>query len=435
MNIKVNVQGQLNQIIQEMSSTPSLFSVDSFKNFSRNRILNFKDTLTIILGMTGGSLNKEIYDYFKCKSIIPTASAFIQARAKILPEAFQFLFTEFNREYAYNKKYKGYQLLAADGTDLNIAKNPLEEETYFEQGFNQLHINALYNLLDRVYVDAQIQGKRKTNEIEALCQMIKRHRFDDKSILMADRGYECFNLFELCNRTNNLDYLIRVKNKGIKEIAVLPMEEFDKDLSIEIRTTQTKSDKESYKNGEAHYLSGKSKFGKYKVSQTWDFESKCIINLRVVRFKITEDTYETIVTSLNRFEFGIAEIKHLYHLRWSIETSFRELKYALGLVNLHSKRKDFIVQEIWARLTMYNFAERIIQSVVIKQDNNRKWSYQVNFTMGFHICMDYFRHPDIHSPPELENLIARYILPIRPGRTDQRKLKTKSVVPFIYRVA
>ena len=336
---------QFCQIIQEMSSNSSLFSVDSFKDFSRNRILNFKDTLTIILGVAGGSLNKEIYDYFKCKTTIPTTSAFVQARAKILPEAFQYLFTEFNREYNTSKNYKGYQLLAADGTDLNIPINPLDKETYLKQGFNQLHINALYNLLDRVYFDAQIQGKRKTNEIEALCQIIRKHRFVNKSILMADRGYECFNLFELCNRTNNLDYLIRVKNKGIKEIAALPMEEFDKGLSIEIRTTQTKADKEAYKNGEAHYLSGQSKFGKYKVSQTWDFESKCIIKLCVVRFKITENTYETIVTSLDRFEFGINEIKHLYHLRWGIETSFRELKYALGLVNLHSKRKILLYKK------------------------------------------------------------------------------------------
>ena len=78
-----------------MSSNTSLFSVDSSKDFSRNRILNFKDTLTIILGMADGSLNKEIYDYFKCKTIIPIISAFVQARAKILPEAFQYLFTEF----------------------------------------------------------------------------------------------------------------------------------------------------------------------------------------------------------------------------------------------------------------------------------------------------------------------------------------------------
>ena len=39
--------------------------------------------------MAGGSLNREIYDYFRCKTAMPTASAFVQARAKILPEAFQ----------------------------------------------------------------------------------------------------------------------------------------------------------------------------------------------------------------------------------------------------------------------------------------------------------------------------------------------------------
>ena len=86
------------------------------------------------------------------------------------------------------------------------------------------------------------------------------------------------------------------------------------------------------------------------------------MSLRIVRFKITDDTYETIVTSLNRFEFPLSEIKTLYHRRWGIETSFRELKYALGLVNLHSKKRAFIEQEIWAKLTMYNYSERIIAS-------------------------------------------------------------------------
>ena len=84
---------------------------------------------------------------------------------------------------------------------------------------------------------------------------------------------------------------------------------------------------------------------------------------------------------------------------------------------------------------MYNYAERIIQTVIVTQDNDRKWTYQVNFTMGLYICLDYFRHPNINSPPQLENLISKYILPIRPNRTDKRKMKPKSVVGFIYRVA
>lgn len=426
---------QLCQILNEMSTRTSLFSVDSSNDFSRKRILTFQETLTIILGMAGGSLNKELYDYFKTSSHTPTASAFVQAREKILPEAFQFLFHEYNEQLKPSKTYRSYSLYAADGTDLNIPTNPHDTETYFEQGYNQLHINALYDLINRVYIDAEIQGKRKTNEVSALCDIIRRHRFSNKSILLADRGYESFNLFERCNRTNNLDYLIRVRNGGIKEISQLPMRELDTNIEIEIRTTQTNADKVAYKNGSAHYLSGKSRYGKYKISQTWEFEEKCTIKLRVVRFKITEDTYETIVTSLNRFEFPLDEIKKLYHLRWGIETSFRELKYALGLVNIHSKKCTFIEQEIWAKLIMYNYAEAVIQSIVVKQDNSRKWSYQVNFTMGFYICLDYYRNPNINAPPDLENLISRYILPIRPDRSDKRKLRPKSFVGFIYRVA
>ena len=339
-------QFNITQIVSEMQDIAPLFCESPSKNFSRNRILTYSETLTIILGMAGGSLNKELYDHFKTAATIPTTSAFVQARAKILPEAFQFLFHEFNERCNDKKRYKDSQLLAVDGTDLNIAKNPDDEETYLKQGFNQLHINTLYDLENHTYVDAIIQGKPKTNEVDAICQMLRRNRFKNKTILMADRGYECFNLLELCNRTDNIDFLIRVRNKGIKDIAALPMCELDKDLSIEIRTTQTKDDKKAFKNGTAHYLSGKSKLGKYKVSQTWEFESKCTVKFRVVRFKITEDTYETIVTSLNRFEFPLNEVKELYHKRWGIETSFRELKYALGLVNLHSKKRQFIEQEI-----------------------------------------------------------------------------------------
>ena len=33
-------------------------------------------------------------------------------------------------------------------------------------------------------------------------------------------------------------------------------------------------------------------------------------------------------------------------MRWGIETSFRSLKYALGLIHLHAKKPDLVLQEI-----------------------------------------------------------------------------------------
>ncbi|WP_434511870.1 transposase [Desulfitobacterium sp. AusDCA] len=52
---------------------------------------------------------------------------------------------------------------------------------------------------------------------------------------------------------------------------------------------------------------------------------------RVVYVKINVDTYQCIITNLSAEEFSSEKIKTLYHMRWEIETSFRELKYTIGL--------------------------------------------------------------------------------------------------------
>jgi hypothetical protein len=136
-----------------------------------------------------------------------------------------------------------------------------------------------------------------------------------------------------------------------------------------------------------------------------------------------------------KFDFlPVEKLKELYHMRWGIETSFRELKYALGLINLHSKKVQFIIQEIFARLIMYNFCELITLHTVIKQKKGTKHLYQVNYTIAIAICLHFFKCRG-HEPPDVEALIKKNILPVRPGRKDPRKVKSKSAVSFIYRVA
>lgn len=104
-------------------------------------------------------------------------------------------------------------------------------------------------------------------------------------------------------------------------------------------------------------------------------------------------------------------------------------------MNFHARKEDYILQEIYAKLTMYNFCERITMKVVIEQKENRKHMYQVNYTMAIHICVDFFRWYGDGTPPDIEERMKKYILPVRPGRQDARKLKAKSVVYFLYRVA
>jgi len=60
-------------------------------------------------------------------------------------------------------------------------------------------------------------------------------------------------------------------------------------------------------------------------------------------------------------------LKQLYHYRWEVETSFRKLKYTIGLTGFHSKKRNLIEQEIYARLILYNLSEIIANNVAIRK--------------------------------------------------------------------
>lgn len=74
--------------------------------------------------------------------------------------------------------------------------------------------------------------------------------------------------------------------------------------------------------------------------------------MRVLKIKTAPNTFEYIITNLP-FSFDINDIKTCYRLRWGIETSFRYLKHVNGLLYLHSKKPDFLKQEIYGNLILY----------------------------------------------------------------------------------
>ena len=80
---------------------------------------------------------------------------------------------------------------------------------------------------------------------------------------------------------------------------------------------------------------------------------------RIVRFRVSDSVIETVITNLDPDLFPPSELKKLYAMRWGIETSFRSLKYTMGLLHFHAKKVEHILQEIFARLIMYNFSELI----------------------------------------------------------------------------
>lgn len=95
------------------------------------------------------------------------------------------------------------------------------------------------------------------------------------------------------------------------------------------------------------------------------------LSLRIVRFETTEGVFQNIITNLPAGEFPDEEIKLLYHMRWGIETSFRDLKHTIGTINFHSKKVEYVEQEIWGRLILFNFCAIITKHVVIVQKDTK----------------------------------------------------------------
>ena len=154
------------------------------------------------------------------------------------------------------------------------------------------------------------------------------------------------------------------------------------------------------------------------------------VKTRLVKIKLSEGNYEFLFTDLPQEEFGSEELKHVYHLRWEIETSFSFLKYNMALNSFHSKRRDFICQEIYARMILFNLTMLLVHSVELPK-KDCLLEYKVSISDAVITCRDFLHNR--MSSDTVELLLIGNVTPIREGRTYPRKKHTKRVVPLSYR--
>lgn len=413
-------------------------------DFSRNRKMPYEKMILSLLTMEGASLSNELLRQFGYSLNTATSSAFVQQRKKILPTAFISLFHDFAATTYSDDNYKGYKLLAVDGSDIQIPTNLNDKGSFFQtiegvKPYNLLHLNALYNLKSHTYEDAVIFKPKEAGENKALTEMVDRSVLQGNVIVIADRGYEAYNNMAHIQEKGWF-YLIRVKDfnrysSGILHGLDLPdTEEFDEYIDLKLTRKQTNEMKKLFEQRNHYRRIAHNKPFDYLPAKSKKSDPTVLYNLpfRIVRFPISKDSYEVVVTNLDADEFPADSLKQLYDMRWGIETSFRDLKYTVGLLHFHSKKVEYILQEIFARLIMYNFSELITSHVVIEK-KDRKYEYKVNFSAAVHICREFLLGANI--PPDIESLIARYIVPIRPGRSRPREMKRKQAISFMYRIA
>ena len=441
MRIKETFPDQIKQELDKAISESIEASKQEYGNsetaFTRKSELTKERMIKFLLSMSGGSLQKELYK----AGISAGKSAFSQRRNQISNLDFFDILERFNQTNSNLKTYKGFRVLAADGTCVNLPRNP-NAESFVQnasnpRGYNQFHVNPLYDVLNKTFEHCVIQPQPKQDEVGALRFMLDWYDFPKKTLIVADRGYESYNLIAHFLE-NKVDFLIRVKQdkSAMREVKKLPMVTLDTDVSFTITTTQTNEDKVK-----GHILLQVQKnenriYSPNTKAKRWDFPSPYPMKFRVVRFMLNTGEYETLITSLKRGSDGFSpeELKELYHSRWGIETAFRELKYSVGLVNLHGRKDEFVRQEIYAAMIMSNFCSRIANEVVIQHRKKNIYEYKVDMKMAIFLCKEFYA-TDGADGEKLMRDIAKYTEPIRPGRRDERNLKIKSFPGFVYRIS
>ncbi len=390
--------------------------------------------------MENGSVSHELLKYFHFDAQTPSLSSFFQQQAKLSDDVFQKLFYSFNKHFSPKSLLKGrYQLLACDGSGFTFTRNPKDTESYYnpsgrsQKGYNQMYLVPLYDLLNKVYTDAVIQPMRKRNELAACCELTDRHIpcSGTLPVFLSDRGFHAYNVFAHAIE-NGAFFIIRATDTEIQRLlgADLPKEE-----AFDIRVTRylTRShSKKKYLHPESadqyRYICQKVAFDYFLPEGHGEYE----ISLRVLRFPIGNGTYESIITNLPENEFPAKELKEIYRLRWGIETSLCTLKHAIAAVNFHSKSRQMITHEIWARLILFNFCSYITGQVTFEKQK-RKHVHQVDFSIAFKTYRHFLRLHSGEEPLDVEDLIRKHTLPVRPSRNFARQQRFQVPVSFTYR--
>lgn len=376
--------------------------------FTRKSKMNFIDLMMFIINFTKNTLQIELDNFMediKGKDMIYTKQAFSKARQKISPWAFIHIFKE-NVKLFYTatdlSTYKGYRLLAIDGSTSELPVNTQELRDYF--GFAQngkedvamARVSGLYDIENDVLVDALItrydtdERTLATKHIEAL----KEYGLQNDLVLF-DRGYPSRDLIAYMYE-NGVNFLMRVSGSFIKEVNNVK----ENEEVVEYR-----------------------------------YEGK-IYKLRVLKITLKTGEIETLISSIMDKSFTTEDFKALYLKRWSIEVKYNIIKNRLQMENYTGEMPIAIEQDFYATAYLTNmaaFAKMAADDEIQErnEENNLKYEYKtnVNILVGklknklVLMMLESNEKKRLKILRKIMDQIARNVIPIRPERQNPRRKK------------
>ena len=401
---------------------------------------SFEETVRFLMsGLNGESTQTAIVSFFGDDM---DAKKIWNSRCQISEECMRFLFEEFNRNLVASEElapvfsemvFAKYHAFGIDGSCFNIPLNKEDPDTYCEpnkknqKGYNQIHGVLLYGMFSGIYHSVVLNSKKKTAERATLLDIVQNNEYlrvlearGDKYVIMADRGFESWEVFAKLSMMG-VNFIIRIKDSKsggiLKSLDLKAYDQFEVGVNVVFHAKGFKKE-----------APVRARYATFLNEETAVLE----LSLRVLQFRLQKGgKLEALITNIPMSELTALQLEYLYSLRWQVETSFRTLKYQINLRYCHSKKAVFVRQELWAKMTMFNFASLIMSHIKVpdaKWSKGRKHEYAIKRAHGIALCYRLLK-----GTMNVETVARRILMnlqPIRPDRNYKRDVRSQSNVGF-----
>jgi hypothetical protein len=325
------------------------------KDFSRYRKMGFSDIISCMLNFFKKDAQIEVDEFMqniKRTDIIMSEQAFLKARQKILPEAFTILNdilvkdVYLKPEYYYT--YKGFRLLAVDGTVLTLNNTKIMQEAFggieTQSSKNAAaQASCIYDIENGVILHSIIDSYKSDERKMAIKHIENLDRLGYRNdLILFDRGYPSTDLISKLTE-KNIKFVMRVSSCFLKQI---------------------------------NEFIGQDGIVKIKVG-------KKDIDIRIINVDLKTGEVEKLNTNVFDESFTPSDFKELYFKRWGIETRYDFLKNKLEIENFTGDSKLTVEQDFYASIYLANLCEltKACSDELIQAENaskNLKRDYKTN---------------------------------------------------------
>lgn len=351
-------------------------------SFTReNGKMPLKVLLTYLIFRHGKTLLQDISDIYPDLGIydLPSKQAVLK-RMRILNYdiwmKIQKLYLERIYKPVKKETYKGYLLLAVDGTFITLPKDPALENIFgknlggrVSSNPPQAKVSIIYDVLNRVILDFRIVHQDISEitllfrHLEALEDLLR----DYKVILMADRYYGSAELFKYCEM-KGYKYIVRAKSNFFKR----HREKLDKqaeDVSFDVEIDKVWQ-KRIIRDHIRDYIKDHHLMKIRLIRNHYEYDEQYLEKDRYHHPKHIGIDVEYF-TDLDEESFTKQDIIDLYHNdRWDIETGYGTLKTFIDIEQVNSFNPITIINEISSRMIFYNLESLLFKACEDKKDKD-----------------------------------------------------------------